>query len=94
MQVTLDDTPGSVGSFSWDLVFKWVTIDYFEGDNPTPKFDPKPSATIIGASFAIRKDFLLKIGLFDPGELKECHDFDFMTFFERNCDSFVKVELS
>ncbi|XP_070507842.1 inactive polypeptide N-acetylgalactosaminyltransferase-like protein 5 [Chironomus tepperi] len=66
MQVTLDDAPGFIGTFSWDLVFKWVTIEFFEGDKPTPKYDPKPSATIIGAAFAIRKDFLLKIGLFDP----------------------------
>ena len=71
MEVTLDDRPGFIGSFSWDLVFKWVTIEYFEGNNPTPKYEPKPSATIIGATFAIRKDFLLKIGLFDPGEFEK-----------------------
>ena len=70
MQVTLDDSPGYIGSFSWDLVYKYVSIEFFEGDNPTPKYDPKPSATIVGAAFAIRKDFLLKIGLFDPGELE------------------------
>jgi len=68
MKVTLDDSPGGLGTFSWDLNFKWMDIGSFEGKRPTGKYDPKATATIIGPCYAIRKDFYHKIGYLDPGE--------------------------
>jgi hypothetical protein len=47
-----------------------MDIGSFEGSRPTGKYDPKPTPTIIGPCYAIRKDFYHKIGLLDPGEFK------------------------
>ncbi|CAG9810417.1 unnamed protein product [Chironomus riparius] len=66
MKVSLDDSPGGLGTFSWDLVFKWLDISSYEGNRPTGKYDPKPTPTIIGPCYAIRKDFYHKIGYLDP----------------------------
>jgi hypothetical protein len=46
-----------------------MDIKWFEGDKPTPKYAPKASVTFMGPCFAHRKDFLIKLGLYD-------HEFD------------------
>ncbi|CAG9810414.1 unnamed protein product [Chironomus riparius] len=66
MQVWTNSEAGRIGSFRWNLNFEYMDVDWYEGDKPTPKFEPKPSVTILGACFAIRKDFFHKIGLMDP----------------------------
>jgi len=50
--------------------FDWMDIQWYEGDEPTPTFEPKPSLTFIGPCFGIRKDYFHQIGLFDPGRLQ------------------------
>ncbi|KAG5669152.1 hypothetical protein PVAND_017047 [Polypedilum vanderplanki] len=69
MGILLDEHIGSLGHFGWDMGFGWMDIKWYEGDNPTPKYAPKPSVTFIGPCYALRKDFMIKLGLYD-------HDFD------------------
>lgn len=69
MEVWTNSEAGRIGSFRWNLNFEYMDVDWFEGDKPTPKYEPKASVTILGACFAIQKDFFHKIGLMDPGKL-------------------------
>ena len=69
MELRLGDDPGALGTFRWDMGFDWMDIKWYEGDKPTPTFEPKPTLTFIGPCFAIRKDYFHEIGLFDPGKL-------------------------
>lgn len=59
--------PHNFAGFRWNMDFSWVNIKEYEGNNPTPLWDPKPVPTIFGSMHAIRKDFFIKIGLLDPG---------------------------
>ena len=69
LQPHLNPDPGAIGTFRWDMGFDWMDIKWYEGDKPTPTFEPKPTLTFIGPCFAVRKDYFHHIGLFDPGEL-------------------------
>ncbi|KAL7011728.1 hypothetical protein ACKWTF_014411 [Chironomus riparius] len=62
----LGPDPGALGTFRWDMGFDWMDIKWYEGDKPTPTFEPKPTLTFIGPCFAVRKDYFHHIGLFDP----------------------------
>lgn len=43
-----------------------MPIDYYESDNSLPAWNPKPVPIIYGSTFAMRKDYLQKLGMFDP----------------------------
>ena len=69
LKFNLDDEtkPYRFAGFQWNMDFMWVNISAYEGDHPTPLWDPKPVPTIFGSMHAIRKDYFIKIGLLDPG---------------------------
>jgi polypeptide N-acetylgalactosaminyltransferase len=52
---------GHVGGFSWRLLHGFERIDV--GDDETLK----PTPTMLGAAFAIRKDYFEHLGYYDPG---------------------------
>lgn len=45
--------------------FDWMNIKWYEGDHPTPTYAPKPTVTFMGPCYAHRKDFFIKLGMFD-----------------------------
>ncbi|CRK99460.1 CLUMA_CG012750, isoform A [Clunio marinus] len=49
-----DDLPYYVGGVQWDLSFSWET------------FEPLKTATLIGPTHAISKDFFMELGMYDP----------------------------
>lgn len=67
MEVYTDNKDaGELGGFRWNLEFEYVDIKRYEGENPTPMWEPKKSPTIIGSVHAISKDFFEQLGMFDP----------------------------
>lgn len=57
-----------VGGFSWNMDFSFVNLKFYEGDHPTPLYDPKQTPTIYGSMHAIRKDYFIALGMFDKGD--------------------------
>lgn len=62
-----EKNPRWVGGFRWSLDFMCISIQKYEGDNPTPLYEPKQSPTVWGSMHAIRKDYFVEIGMYDPG---------------------------
>lgn len=62
-----DQGPWWVGGFHWTMDFDFVSIKEYEGDHPTPRYDPKPSPTVFGSMHAIRKDYFMELGMYDSG---------------------------
>lgn len=54
-----------IGGLKWNLSFKFLNLSVYEGKNPTHPDDPKLSPTIFDSMFAIRKDYFMKIGMYD-----------------------------
>lgn len=51
-----------VGGFTWKMMYTWTTVEI--GDKPeTPVLSP----TMLGAAFAIRKDYFEYLGYYDDG---------------------------
>jgi polypeptide N-acetylgalactosaminyltransferase len=65
--LSLDNRTGGIGGFNWGMDFNWLGIKMYEGDHPTPEFEPKASPTFIGPTFALWRHWLDKIGYFDTG---------------------------
>lgn len=61
------NVPKVFGGLNWKMQFRWIDIELYEGNNSSPPWDAKRSPTALGGTFAISKDFLLHVGLFDPG---------------------------
>lgn len=59
--------PTLICAFLMSMDFAFLNLSFYEGNHPTPSYDPKPSPTIFGSMHAIRKDFFVKIGLYDEG---------------------------
>lgn len=57
---------GNIGGFAWNMDFNWINIKWYEGDHPTEMWEPKKSPTIIGATYAISKQFFTSVGMLDP----------------------------
>jgi polypeptide N-acetylgalactosaminyltransferase len=67
LQVYLNnEDAGAMGGFAWNMDFNWVSVTDFEGDHPTPMWEPKKSPTIIGATHAMSKEFFIHLGMYDP----------------------------
>lgn len=64
--------PVWIGGFYWNMDFRFINIKVYEGDHPTPLYDPKSAPTIFGSMHAIRKDYFIKLGMYDKGELSSC----------------------
>lgn len=62
-----DVEPVNFGGFHWNLDFTFLNIKEYEGAHATPTFDPKPVSTVFGSMHAIRKDYFIEIGMYDPG---------------------------
>lgn len=65
-----ENKPYWIGGFFWNMDFAFISIQSYEGDNPTPTFDPKQSPTIFGSMHSIRKDYFIKLGMYDKGETR------------------------
>lgn len=54
-----------VGGFDWNLIYKWIDIPErvkAQMENPA---SPIKTATMLGAFFAIRKDYFELLGMYD-----------------------------
>lgn len=69
LEVWTNELAGRVSAFTWDLMLKYIDPEVKEEDKHKSPYDPKPSVTLIGAFFAVWKDFFHEIGLMDPGDI-------------------------
>lgn len=61
------DKPTKLGGFFWNLDFAFISLEYYEENQTIPIFDARPTPTIYGSMHAIRKDYFIDIGMYDPG---------------------------
>ncbi|KAG5668767.1 hypothetical protein PVAND_016694 [Polypedilum vanderplanki] len=63
--LSLDNKTGGIGGFTWSMDFSWIDVKFYEGDNPTPTYEPKASPTFMGPTYALWRHWFEKIGYFD-----------------------------
>lgn len=63
-----NDTPRTVGGFTWKLRFAWVTTPDREIKRRKHPSDPLRSPAMAGGLFSIDKAFFIKLGMYDPGK--------------------------
>jgi polypeptide N-acetylgalactosaminyltransferase len=58
----IQDKYNWVGGFTWELMYTWTLFP-----RPDKSETPMPSPTMLGAAFAIRKDYFEYLGYYDKG---------------------------
>lgn len=72
--------PYWICGFSWNMDFRFISIKSYEGDNKTPIFEPRETPTIFGSMHAIRKDYFIKLGMYDKGKSSPSISHFFLNF--------------
>lgn len=58
----IQDKYNWVGGFTWEMMYTWIMLP-----RPNRSETPLPSPTMLGAAFAIRKDYFEYLGYYDDG---------------------------
>ena len=66
-----DSTGVQVGGFDWNLQFNWHPVPEAERKRHKDPSEPVWSPTMAGGLFSIDKAFFEKLGMYDPGEMRD-----------------------